>query len=188
MKVINRRLFVILVFILLPNLEAFAKDVGFTLGVSNIYTKISDKNYSYIDEYEQVGNVDNISLGISGIVNNFSYTLSSTRLLADSSKRKVVNKSGNIFSLESKTTIDSLSVGYTIKRFNPSLFIARAEVKKKLSYNNIVVGKDHDVTTLYGVSGGYFLTRNINIGAILVAPNETLGLEYGFGLYVNLIL
>jgi len=176
----------LIIFLFVFSSQAIAKDTTrFTIGLSNIYTNINDINYSFVNEYEQVGNFSGASLGIYRSFNNFSFGLSTNRLTNVKSERRVVDKSVNNFILKSETTIDSLSLGRLIGRFNPSLFLARTEVEKELFYRNKKVGGDYDIATLYGFSGGYFITRNINAGIILIAPNERLNLEFGSGIFIN---
>ena len=169
-------------------------DIRFSVGLSNIYTNINDNQFNYEDEYEQIGNdfSGNIGINYNTKYNSSSkllVSLTTNRLFSKFSNRIILDEKENQFKLKSRSIVDSLSIGKTEGRFNHSLFIARVDVEKQLFYNEHKLGtKFRDIVLLYGFSGGYFITKDINVGIILIAPNETLDLEFGGGLFINYYL
>ena len=178
---INKILFLIFLFI---SSNAFAR-TSLVIDASNIYTNINDDQYHYNNEYEQIGKKPDYSLGLYSNYSNISYGFSTNRLSNNQSNRRVINKQGVGFNLFSNIIVDSLSVGYLFGRFNPSLFISRADVEKELFFKGRSLGNERDIVLLYGVNVGYFLTKNINLGLLFIAPNETLNLEFGSGVSIK---
>ena len=161
--------------ILLPQISK----AGVSVGVSNMYTKINDPSFDYVNEFEQIGKITSVNVGYTKRICNYTITASTNRLLNKSLRRQVVI---NNYIMTSKTKIvyDSLQLGYMIKRFSPSIFLANTKVTRSITgykaVNHAFVG---------GVSLGYFLTKKINISAIYLLPNQELYLKSGFGVGVN---
>lgn len=103
-----------------------ANDARWNAGISYFYANINDPEYDFVDKYETLKNpkdqFKSISVGLSKFYdNNFNWSISTNRLFNSEIKRSVKRKSdGLIFQNETKTTIDSLLLGYRIKRFNYS--------------------------------------------------------------------
>jgi hypothetical protein len=170
-----------------------ANDVRWNVGVSYFYANINDPEYDFVDKYETLKNpkdqFKSISIGLSKFYdNNFNWSISTNRLFNSEIKRSVKRKSdGLIFQNETKTTIDSLLLGYVIKRFNPSIIIANVEASKFLYYNNFLVGYQNKRTIVPGFNLGYFATKNFMPSFSYILPNKELDLEGAFSLNINYI-
>lgn len=170
-----------------------ANDVRWNVGVSYFYANINDPEYDFVDKYETLKNpkdqFKSISIGLSKFYdNNFNWSISTNRLFNSEIKRSVKRKSdGLIFQNETKTTIDSLLLGYVIKRFNPSIIIANVEASKFLYYNNFLVGYQNKRTIVPGFNLGYFATKNFMPSFSYILPNKELDLKGAFSLNINYI-
>lgn len=170
-----------------------ANDVRWNVGISYFYANINDPEYDFVDKYETLKNpkdqFKSISVGLSKFYdNNFNWSISTNRLFNSEIKRSVKRKSdGLIFQNETKTTIDSLLLGYRIKRFNPSLIIANVEASKFLYYNNSLVKYENKRAIIPGINLGYFVTKNFVPSFSYILPNKELDLEGAFSLNINYI-
>tara|TARA_R110000868_G_scaffold338459_3_gene599207 strand:+ start:701 stop:1255 length:555 start_codon:yes stop_codon:yes gene_type:complete len=180
------KLIVIILFTLFP-LKAYALSFHPIIGINSIYTNINDPNFHYTDKWNPA-DITSINTGLSLNHNNFITGISTTRLFHRPSEREVKsNKSGH--SYKNRTTIitDSIYFGYQIKRFQPALFITNARVEKGLYQNNTIIAETNQSAILYGVSLGYFLTKNVEALLIYIAPNKELYLESGLGFGFNYV-
>lgn len=172
---------------------ALSNDVRWNTGISYFYANINDPEYDFVDKYETLKNpkdqLKSISIGLSKFYdNNFNWSISTNRLFNSEIKRSVKRKSdGLIFQNETKTTIDSLLLGYVIKRFNPSLIIVNVEASKFLYYNNSLVGYENKRAIVPGFNLGYFATKNFVSSFSYILPNKELDLEGAFSLNTNYI-
>jgi hypothetical protein len=172
---------------------ALSNDVRWNTGISYFYADINDPEYDFVDKYETLKNpkdqLKSISIGLSKFYdNNFNWSISTNRLFNSEIKRSVKRKSdGLIFQNETKTTIDSLLLGYVIKRFNPSLIIVNVEASKFLYYNNSLVGYENKRAIVPGFNLGYFATKNFVSSFSYILPNKELDLEGAFSLNTNYI-
>jgi len=170
-----------------------ANNVKLNIGVSYSYANINDPKYDFINKYETIKNptdqFKSISIGLSKFYsNNFNWSISTNRLFNSEIKRSVKRKSDNlIFQNKTKTTIDSLLLGYRIKRFNPSLIIANVEINKSLYYQNLLVGYENKHSILSGLNLSYFTTKNFVPSFSYILPNKELHLKSVFSLNFNYI-
>ena len=170
-----------------------ANDVRWNVGISYFYANINDPEYDFVNKYETLKNpkdqFKSISIGLSKFYdNNFNWSINTNRLFNSEIKRSVKRKSDSlIFQNETKTTIDSLLLGYRIKRFNLSLIIGNVEASKFLYYNNSLVGYENKRAIIPGFNLGYFITKNFIPSFSYILINKELDLEYGFSLNINYI-
>lgn len=161
---------------------SFAKSSSLVLGLSYLCTNTNDKDFDYINKYEEVKNpkeqLKNLSLGYSTFYKNFNSTLSTNRIFSRKSKRSVIRKADNIlFKSQTKLTVDSLTLGYRVDRFNPAIVLANVTSSNHLLYNGSVVAYEKKSTIVGGVQLGYFVTRNLIPSLVYILPNKELDLE-----------
>lgn len=187
-KRIATDLLIVSLFILLPSIS-FANNIKYNIGVSYLYANINDKNYDYVDKYESAESLKDQSFNIGASTffkNNINVSLSTNRLLENPVRRAVIRKKDKLqFLNKTKTTIDSISIGYKIKRFNPSIVLANVKMQKSLYYKDNLVGKSSNATILGGVNLGYFITKNIIASTSYILPNQELDLESAFVINLN---
>lgn len=176
-----------LIFFLSYNKILYAKNFNFNLGLSTFYTNIKDPNYSFVNKYESVGNV-NFSAGITKTFDKINITLQTNRLGNHYVKRAVINnKTGKTLQNHSKLTADTLLIGYRYKRIIPAFIVSNIKLEKSLYYNSIFQGKSKQNTTLTGLNLAYFITKNINSSIFYIMPNKKIYLKNSFGLGINYI-
>ena len=181
-------LIIISLFIILPSIS-FAKNIKFNIGLSYLYANINDKNYDYVDKYESAESLKDQSFNVGASTffeNNINISLSTNRFLENPVKRTVLRKRDKLqFLNKTKTTIDSISIGYKIKRFNPAVILANVKMQKSLYYKDNLVGKSSNTTIVGGINLGYFVTKNIMASASYILPNRELDLESAFAINLN---
>lgn len=176
-----------LIFFLSYNKILYAKNFNVNLGLSTFYTNIKDPNYSFVNKYESVGNV-NFSAGITKTFDKISLTLQTNRLNNRFIKRSVIdNKTQKTLQNHLKLTADTLLVGYRYKRIVPAIMISHIELEKLLYYNGILQGKSKQHTILTGLNLAYLITKNISSSVFYIMPNKKIYLKDSFGLGINYI-
>ena len=170
-----------------------ANDIKLNIGSSYTYINVNDPDYYFVDEYESLTNLNdqlgNISFGISKFYNsNFNWSINTNRLFNNGVKREVKRKKDNVlFYNKTSTEIDSLTLGYRVNRFNPSLIIAKVKVNKFLYHEDLLLGGEKETSTLLGFNLGYFINKKIITSLSYISPNKKLDLESAFSLNVNYI-
>lgn len=184
------KLITIILFTFISINKAYSLDFHPLIGISSFYTNINDPNFHYTDKFNPI-DAATINVGLSLNQNNIILGITTNRLshhLNNTSQRKVKNnKNGREYQNLTKTQTDSAYIGYQIKRFQPTIFITNANIEKSLYQNDTILSKTRQTAILYGVSLGYFLTKNIEALVIYIAPNKELYLESGFGAGINFI-
>ena len=176
-----------LIFFLSYNKILYAKNFNVNLGLSTFYTNIKDPNYSFVNKYESVGNV-NFSAGITKTFDKISLTLQTNRLGNRFIKRAVINnKTQKTLQNHLKLTADTLLVGYRYKRIVPAIMVSNIKLEKSLYYNNILQGKSKQHTILTGLNLAYLITKNISSSIFYIMPNKEFYLKDSFGLGINYI-
>ena len=148
-----------------------------SVGLSTNYLHLSDENFEVKNEVSP----PTVMFGVNHMFQNKLFvSLTTNRLLNQSSDSTVKSKkSGTRFDLETKTKVDSLFVGYPIKRFIVGGFIANAGVEKKLSFQDNLVAKSEKHSIIYGLNLIYAYDKNISFNSSLIARNEEQGLDCG---------
>ena len=170
---------------------ALAEKQAFGVGLSYMYANINDKDFDFINKYESVKNPKDQfrSVNFSSSVfydNGFNTTISTNRLLNNETKRTVKRKSdGLTFQNETKTTIDSITLGYKINRFNPVIVLANVGMSKHLFYKNNLVGYEKKHSIVGGFNLGYFTLTRFIPSVTYILPNKELDLEGAFSINVN---
>ena len=176
-----------LIFFLSYNKILYAKNFNVNLGLSTFYTNIKDPNYSFVNKYENVGDV-NFSFGVGKTFDKINITLQTNRLGNRFVKRAVINnKTQKTLQSNSKLTADTLLVGYRYKRIVPALMVSNIKLEKSLYYNNILQGKSKQHTILTGLNLAYLITKNISSSVFYIMPNKKIYLKDSFGLGINYI-
>lgn len=164
---------------------AKADNLKLNVGLNSLHSNINDPNYSYVNQYEDIKNL-NISAGATYIFDNkIVLGFSTNRLYRPERKRTAENNSGVEFENKTKLTTDSFLIGYAYKRFIPSIFIANVRDQEALYYKGQQVGSSDKTAILAGVNLSYFLTKEIAGSVFYVLPNQELNLESGFGVGIN---
>lgn len=176
--------FVIFGFICIFPLVANAKISEYShIGTSMLFTKVSDRNYDYIQEEEQLRSPEftNVNVGYT-LVFNDKYVMDYTtnRPYSKDVERSVIHKASNKVMLnKTRITYDSFSLGRQIKRTTILAFIANTKVEKKIYSNNNLLGTQINHVWLYGLSANYFIAKNVSLNLAVIAPNEKIDLDYG---------
>lgn len=171
-------------------LFSFNANAAFTFGTSFTYSKINHPDYKYSNDSDQLKAIlrsAGLNLGYMKEINKINIGVHTNRLLNRSVNREA-RANGRIYRNKTKIIYDALSVGYRINKVIPSLFIANTEVKKKLYYNNQLLGKQDNHVYTYGASLNYLLNGGTLLGVSYVAPNEEVGLEGALGLTINFLI
>lgn len=181
-KEINNRKF-------LPKTRKILKDKGnqlkFAIGITSLYTNTNDPNYTYTNQYDGIKNISG-NVGLTYITNDkLVLGISTNRIYHPESERTVKNNAGIEFDNRSKLTADTFSVGYTYKRFIPSVFVSNVKSQESLYYYDRFIGSSEKTAFVYGANLTYFLTKEIAGSVFYVAPNKELNLEGGAGLGIN---
>jgi len=173
--------------LLLISAPATALDFHPTIAIYSFYNRINDPNIDYYDDWKPIDNISSINLGLTLSHNNFTIGTTTNRLFNRTVDRRVkMRQSGKIYDSSMHIITDSVYLSYNVKRWQPSLFLTNARVKRGLYQNDTVIKETKKTAILYGVSLGYFFTKNIQGSLVFVAPNKELFIEGGFGLGVNL--
>jgi len=176
-----------LIFFLSYNKILYAKNFNVNLGLSTFYTNIKDPNYSFVNKYESLENI-NFSAGITKTFDKINLTLQTNRLGNNFVKRAVIdNKTHKTLQNHSKLTADTLLVGYRYKRIVPAMFLSNIKLEKLLYYNDNLQGKSKQNTILSGLNFAYFFTKNISSSIFYIMPNKKIYLRDSFGLGINYI-
>ncbi len=169
-------LFIISVILLFTAINNKAH-ASFTVGLSISYVKNNDTVYNYVDKP-----VNNFNYGYYHHYGNFHLSLFTNRFV-NWHEEKRVERNGVFFTNKTKINYEALQVGYRIKRFVPSVFIANAHIKKRLYYQGSYAGKTKNSLITYGFGSSYIITRNF-LGSInVVMPNQEM--KYGLSLSIN---
>jgi len=165
-----RIILIILLFILSKN--CFASTY---LSIGAVYQKQHDKNF-----YLQEKILPTASIGYFKSIVNFTATIQTNRI-SNFVNKEFVNskKDGKAYELKSRLTADTISIGYKINRFNPSIFFSNVRVEKTISKRRV----NHAI--LYGASLNYFLNNKMAISTSIVAPNKEIGLSFATLLTIN---
>jgi hypothetical protein len=166
--------FIITFLILTTNAQA-----GAFVGLASNYLHINEE-YKYKNTVSKPA----FNIGYNYIYKNFVLTATTNRLLNQSTE-KTVTKDGLSFENKTRITADTLMLGYSIKRFTPAVFFTNAGVSKKLYRDNELLGKTEQNAILAGFSITYSYDRDLNFSTAIIAPNQELGLEYGFNFGIN---
>lgn len=174
--------------ILFLSQDSFALEAHPFIGAYSYYFNSNDPNYKYEDRLSPEGNINSLIAGLAFNQNNLIFGATTNRIINKSVISNIKNKqTGRQYQNSTLTTIDTFFTGYQIQRWQPRIFISNTNLKKELYQNNILLGKANQSAILYGISLGYFLTKNIQAAIVYVAPNRELYLESGFGLGLNYI-
>lgn len=162
----------IITFLLLLSSNAFA---GFQVG-SSIYTLNNEQKT--LKQSQQV----NFNLGWSESIGNVFLTTGTNRLFTNT-QLSVIDNKGYRITKETKAYVDSISAGYRIERFIPSLYLARVDSRTK-AYMQKQVYQNRTISLIYGGALSYFLTKDIYGTVIFVAPEtkQDLDASWGFSL------
>ena len=176
-----------LIFFISYNKILYAKNFNVNLGLSTFYTNIKDPNYSFVNKYENVGDV-NFSFGVGKTFDKISLSLQTNRLGNRFIKRSVIdNKTQKTLQSNSKVNVDTLLIGYRFNRIVPAIMVSNVELEKLLYYNNILQGKSKQNTILTGLNLAYLITKNISSSVFYILPNTKIYLKDSFGLGINYI-
>jgi len=188
----NKIIFLTFTFLFFNCNFLLANNFKLNIGLSYSYANINDPEYDFVNKYETIKNprdqLKSISVGISKFYNNFNWSINTNRFFNKQIKRNVKRKSdGLIFENKTKTTIDSLLLGYRIKRFNPSLIVTNVEASKFLYYNDVLVGYEKKRAIIPGINLAYFATKNLIPSFSYILSNKEMDLEGAFSLNINYI-
>jgi len=182
-KILRNKLIFLLV--LCTGCPVYADNLSLSLGTSVNILNISDPNYGYVSNSDQL-KLSSLNVGLNYFKKPFVFTATTNRLLLQPSSRQMVSKKTEIgFENRTKTRADTFLIGYQIKQFVPGIFITNANVDKRLYRNDKLVGGTKQSALLWGVAGSYFYDKNLSFSAAILAPNEELGLETGLVLGIN---
>lgn len=186
MNILNFYLFILLY--LMSTISCFALDYHPIIGINSIYTNINDPNLKYSDKWNPIDNITSINTGLSLNHDNIMLGFTTNRLFNRAVERNVKSKkTGREYQNKTKTDVDSIFLGYQIRRWQPALFLANANVEKSLYQNDTLLNRTKQSSILYGVSLGYSLTRHIQASVVYIVPNQEQYLESGFGIGLNYI-
>ncbi len=160
----------------------YAGDLKGNVGTSANYLNINDDNYEYVSNSDQF-KLSSISVGLSYKIDQkhpILISATTNRLFNQPTSRQVVNKkTGRSFENRTKTTADTLILGYQLNRFIPAVFISNVGVDKRLYRDNEQIDKTKQHTLLYGFQLTCFYDKALAFSAAFLAPNQELGLETG---------
>lgn len=161
-----------------------AQSLTLQAGSSINYSNINNPNFKFkTDPFP----LSSITIGLMYQNDTpFIYGIS-TNIINQATNQEVTSRSSVKFNLRSKTTANAAIVGYKIKNFIPSIFIANVKVDQLLSNDNVAFKKQTTYSLMYGLSISYYLTKDISVNFAIIAPNKELYLEAGgvFGLNYN---
>ena len=158
----------ILINIILLILTVDNARAGFTVGSSISYFKNNEPVYKYVDKP-----VNGFSYGYNKHYKKL-YLTTSTNRFVNWQEEKRVKKGNLIFTSKTKTEFEALQLGYRVKRFIPSVFIANAHIEKKLYYKDSFIGRSKNTVIVYGFGSSHIITRNLLGSVNIVAPNEEM--------------
>lgn len=164
----RNKAFLILVLFLIMTKKASA---AIFMGYSGSYSNINDNRFK---SRSTIG--ESINFGYAKSFDNWRFSLTTNRLLIIKNKDKIMMNSGQKMSSETKTKLDSLSLGRSFGRMTPGIFIANVNAERNI-FSSSYRATEKESAIIYGVNLNYLLNKKISIGAALVAPSKALNLE-----------
>lgn len=167
----------ILITILLILMPSFAH-AKFLVNLSNTYAQFKDRNYKIPST-----NTQGLSYGLFYNINNLTFSVQTNRFFDRNNKSYVVRKRDNQLTvLKSKFAIDTVSLGYRVKKNIFSGLIMNVESKR-----NIDKMQKNNHSVLYGVNYSYILKKDVIISLSLIAPDKELNLKGALNSSINLL-
>lgn len=128
------------------------------------------------------------SVGVFAKKERFIGSLTTNRITAFvSTKDATSEKTDAKMISKSKAQNDVLSIGYAFNKFAPSILLSNTRINKRLEYQGQVISNKTTNAILCGISGAYFLTKNLSFSVFYILPNNRLNLEGAGGTSLNLM-
>ncbi len=125
------------------------------------------KDFSYTDQENYEDGFKTINLNVTHFLNNgLNFSIGSNRLINYKHKRKAI-QSNHEFNYEYQSFVDTLMIGYKIKRVNTSLVLANVTLKSR-AYNNYFNEKEEISAIIPAINFSYHL---ISVKGISIVPS-----------------
>jgi len=152
----------ILIFFLLTS-TANAGVTKFGVGFSHSFEDY--KGFEYIDSLDYEDSFKTINLNATHFFNNgLNFSIGSNRLINHKHKRKA-RQSNHEFNYEYQSFVDTLMIGYKIKRVNTSLVLANVTLKSR-AYNNYFDKREKISSIIPAINFSYQLASFKEVGLV----------------------